>query len=43
VNACYEDGSHDDVDVFFHDVPPGLAAQTRRAERDQAETPMHEP
>jgi len=43
VNACYENGSHDDVDVFFHDVPPVLAAQTRRAERDQAETPMHEP
>lgn len=43
-NAGYEEGSDgDEVDVFFHDVPPELAAQAMRAERDQADTPMYEP
>jgi pimeloyl-ACP methyl ester carboxylesterase len=43
-NAGYEEGSDgDEVDVFFHDVPPELAAQAMRAGRDQADTPMYEP
>jgi pimeloyl-ACP methyl ester carboxylesterase len=36
-NAGYEEGSDgDEVDVFFHDVPPELALQAMRAGRDQA-------
>lgn len=47
-NAGYEDDTEgdgvegDDLDVFYHDVPPALAAQAMRAGRDQSEAPMHE-
>lgn len=41
-NAGYPDSAFDD-DTFFHDVPPALVAKAKRAERDQAESPMQEP
>jgi pimeloyl-ACP methyl ester carboxylesterase len=40
-NTGYEDSGYDDV--FYHDVPPELAAQARTKEREQAETPLQEP
>jgi hypothetical protein len=32
-NTGYEASGHDDV--FYHDVPPALAAEARRRERDE--------
>lgn len=40
-NTCYEDSGHDDV--FYHDVPPALAAEARRRERDEAAKALHQP
>jgi pimeloyl-ACP methyl ester carboxylesterase len=40
-NAGYEDGGGDDV--FYHDVPPGLAAEARRRERDENAKALREP
>jgi pimeloyl-ACP methyl ester carboxylesterase len=40
-NTGYKDSGFDDV--FFHDVPPELAAEARTKEREQAETPLNEP
>lgn len=40
-NSGYEESGFDDV--FYHDVPPELAAKARTMERDQAEKPLSEP
>lgn len=40
-NTGYEDSGHDDV--FYHDVPPELAAEARRRERDEASKALEEP
>ncbi|HXV95751.1 MAG TPA: alpha/beta hydrolase [Gaiellaceae bacterium] len=40
-NAGYEESGHDDV--FYHDVPPDLAAEAQEREREQAEKPLQEP
>jgi pimeloyl-ACP methyl ester carboxylesterase len=40
-NARYEDSGCDDV--FYHDVPPGLAAEARRRERDGDADALREP
>ncbi|MDQ3607620.1 MAG: alpha/beta hydrolase [Actinomycetota bacterium] len=43
--AVRDQDDHDgsDLAVFFHDVPPGLAAEALANGRDQDETPMLEP
>jgi pimeloyl-ACP methyl ester carboxylesterase len=33
----------DEMATFFHDVPPELAAEAMKRERDQSDTPMQEP
>jgi pimeloyl-ACP methyl ester carboxylesterase len=47
VNSGYEQEvrEHDDgeISVFYHDVPPALAAEAVAKGRDQASTPMLEP
>jgi pimeloyl-ACP methyl ester carboxylesterase len=40
-NSGYEESGFDDV--FYHDVPPELAAEARTRERAQAEKPLEEP
>jgi pimeloyl-ACP methyl ester carboxylesterase len=40
-NTSYEDSGHGDL--YYHDVPPALAADARKRERDQAETPLNDP
>jgi pimeloyl-ACP methyl ester carboxylesterase len=40
-NTGYKHSGYDDV--FYHDVPPELAAEARQQERDQAEKPLEEP
>ena len=40
-NTGYEDSGEDDV--FYHDVPPELAAEARTRERGQAAGPLEEP
>jgi pimeloyl-ACP methyl ester carboxylesterase len=40
-NSGYEESGSDDV--FYHDVPPELAAEARTRERAQAEKPLHDP
>jgi len=40
-NAGYEDSGYDDV--FYHDVPPALAAEARRRERDEKAKALCEP
>ena len=40
-NAGYEDSGLDDV--FYHDVPPTLAAEAQRRERDEASKALREP
>jgi len=40
-NAGYEDGGLDDV--FYHDVPPELAAQAQRRERHEHASALREP
>lgn len=40
-NAGYEESGFDDV--FYHDVPPELAAEARRRERDEASRALEEP
>jgi pimeloyl-ACP methyl ester carboxylesterase len=40
-NTGYEDGGHDDV--FYHDVPPALAAEARRRERDEDAKALQQP
>lgn len=40
-NTGYEDSGHDDV--FYHDVPPELAAEARRRERDEAAKALEQP
>lgn len=40
-NTGYEDSGHDDV--FYHDVPPALAAEARRRERDEAAKALQQP
>jgi pimeloyl-ACP methyl ester carboxylesterase len=40
-NTGHRDGGSDDV--FYHDVPPALAAEARRRERGQAEAPLQGP
>jgi pimeloyl-ACP methyl ester carboxylesterase len=40
-NTGYEESGYDDV--FYHDVPPELAAEARKHERNQAEKPLQEP
>jgi pimeloyl-ACP methyl ester carboxylesterase len=40
-NAAYEDSGRDDV--FYHDVPPDLAAEARRRERDENAKALREP
>jgi len=44
-SAAQEHDAHDDseIAVFYHDVPPELAAEAVTKWRDQAETPMLEP
>lgn len=42
VNADNQEGSDDD-DVFYHDVPPELAAEARRRARDEASHALQEP
>jgi pimeloyl-ACP methyl ester carboxylesterase len=50
-NTGYETAAHeqdtghdgDEIAVFYHDVPPELAAEARMFWRDQAEAPMLEP
>ena len=39
--AGYEDSGLDDV--FYHDVPPGLAAEAQRRERDEQARALREP
>jgi pimeloyl-ACP methyl ester carboxylesterase len=40
-NTGYQGSGHDDV--FYHDVPPGLAAEARRRERDEAAKALQQP
>jgi pimeloyl-ACP methyl ester carboxylesterase len=40
-NAGYEDSGLDDV--FYHDVPPELAAEAQQRERDEKSTALSEP
>ena len=40
-NTGYEGGGYDDV--FYHDVPPELAAEARRRERGEESKALHEP
>jgi pimeloyl-ACP methyl ester carboxylesterase len=40
-NAAYEESSHEDV--FYHDVPPALAAEARRRERGENSKALREP
>ena len=40
-NTGYEGSGHDDV--FYHDVPPALAAEARQRERDEASEALHQP
>jgi pimeloyl-ACP methyl ester carboxylesterase len=40
-NSGYEESGFDEV--FYHDVPPELAAEARARERDQADKPLHDP
>jgi pimeloyl-ACP methyl ester carboxylesterase len=40
-NTGYEESGYDDV--FYHDVPPELAAEARRRERNEAARALHEP
>jgi pimeloyl-ACP methyl ester carboxylesterase len=40
-NTGYETSGYDDV--FYHDVPPGLAAEARRRERDESSKALPEP
>jgi pimeloyl-ACP methyl ester carboxylesterase len=40
-NAGYEDSGYDDV--FYHDVPPELAAEARRREREETSKALREP
>jgi pimeloyl-ACP methyl ester carboxylesterase len=40
-NAAYEESGYDDA--FYHDVPPALAAEARRRERDEASKALQEP
>jgi pimeloyl-ACP methyl ester carboxylesterase len=40
-NTGYEASGYDDV--FYHDVPPELAAEARRRERDEASQALQEP
>jgi pimeloyl-ACP methyl ester carboxylesterase len=40
-NTGYEKSEYDDV--FYHDVPPELAAEARRRERDEASRALQEP
>jgi pimeloyl-ACP methyl ester carboxylesterase len=40
-NAGYEDSGYDDL--FYHDVPPALAAEARRRERNEASKALQEP
>lgn len=40
-NTGYEESRYEDV--FYHDVPPELAAEARRRERDEAGKAMEEP
>jgi len=40
-NSGYEESGSDDV--FYHDVPPELAAEARMREREQVEKPLREP
>jgi pimeloyl-ACP methyl ester carboxylesterase len=46
-NTGYERESReeydDDLALYYHDVPPELAAEAMRRERDQSGTPMQEP
>jgi pimeloyl-ACP methyl ester carboxylesterase len=42
-NTGYPSGAGSEEDVFYHDVPPELADEARRRERDQAEPALHEP
>jgi pimeloyl-ACP methyl ester carboxylesterase len=37
------DHGDDDIAVFYHDVPPELAAEALARSRNQSLTPMHEP
>jgi pimeloyl-ACP methyl ester carboxylesterase len=41
VSSGYEAGGNDDV--FYHDVPPDLAAESSRRERDEAARALREP
>jgi pimeloyl-ACP methyl ester carboxylesterase len=40
-NTGYEESGYDDV--FYHDVPPELAAEARRRERDEAASALRKP
>ncbi len=40
-NTGYEGSGYDDV--FYHDVPPALAAEARRRERDEAAPALQQP
>jgi pimeloyl-ACP methyl ester carboxylesterase len=40
-NTGYQESGYDDV--FYHDVPPELAAEARRKERDEAARALREP
>lgn len=40
-NTGHEGSEHDDV--FFHDVPPALAAEATRRERDEASAALQQP
>ena len=40
-NAGYEESGYEDV--FYHDVPPALAAEARRREREEASKALREP
>ncbi len=40
-NAGYEDSGSDDV--YYHDVPPRLAAEAQKRERDEASSALREP
>lgn len=40
-NTGYQDSGHDDV--FYHDVPPALAAEARRRERVEAAKALQQP
>jgi SAM-dependent methyltransferase len=42
-NTDYRSGSGDDDDVYYHDVPPEIAAEAASRVRGQAATPMSEP